>query len=359
MVDLPSNNPVHLRCIFLFSHPRRDSHSMPFSTLNGSEAHSMQIYLEHCAQTSVTILGGIQGYTKFSPIHLGAHGGVYQAVDCATNRVVAIKIVSSDPDRASPNKYRALDNDLTKDFSILQSINHPHVLEILSVYRNDADRMTSIVLEFMPRGTLLDYMLEEYNRQNADDVLRPPGIEEIPARDIMYQLCQAMSYVHGLGIVHRNLKAENIFLTGDTLPFIKIGGFGLAVRSEGQKLTEVSGSFDYMAPELLSPAKPGYDHRADSWSAGILLFTLLILSTPWIFGATADEKHLFTLRWEVLGDRLSDEGYDFLRGLLSVEPEQRPSLANALSHRWLAYHRPMYPNVIYPPASEIFVQSAR
>ncbi|KAJ7458288.1 kinase-like domain-containing protein [Mycena galericulata] len=273
--------------------------------------------------------------------------------------VVAIKIVSSDPDRASPNRYRALDNDLTKDFSILQSINHPHVLEILSVYRSDADRMTSIVLELMPRGTLLDYMLEEYNRQSVDGVLRPPGIEEIPARDIMYQLCQAMSYIHGLGIVHRNLKAENIFLTGDTLPFIKIGGFGLAVRSEGQKLTEVSGSFDYMAPELLSPAKPGYDHRADSWSAGILLFTLLILSTPWIFGAAADEKHLFTLRWEVLGDRLSDEGYEFLRGLLSVEPEQRPSLADALSHRWLAYHRPMYPNVIYPPASEIFVQSGR
>jgi serine/threonine protein kinase len=87
---------------------------------------------------------------------------------------------------------------------------------------------------------------------------------EMVCRDIMYQLCQAMAYIHRLGIVHRNLKldvhfyhafllphlnqpVQNILLSGDTIPFIKIAGFGLAAHLSDGSLLTVRRSFDTLA----------------------------------------------------------------------------------------------------------------
>ncbi|KAJ7089940.1 kinase-like domain-containing protein [Mycena epipterygia] len=285
-------------------------------------------------------------FSELLLINTTSYGKVYKALDRATGRAIAIKAVTCDSDAESPNRYISLDGTVAKDFTILQSINHPHVLEVLSVYRGAPGPTTYIILEFMAGGTLLDYLLDEskhpgYLAPGSDS----PGLPEIACRDIMYQLCQAMAHIHRLGIVHCNLKPENILLTGDMIPFIKIAGFGLAVNIQSERLKQTRGSFGYTAPEVVCPPPSGFDHRADSWSAGILLFAMLILESPYI---CEPDTHPNALRWDALHARLSYEGNDLLRKLLTEDFTARCSLGEALTHDWLMYHRPMYPNIVYP-----------
>ncbi|KAJ7137344.1 kinase-like domain-containing protein [Mycena crocata] len=280
-------------------------------------------------------------YRHFSDFHLivsHGYGTVYKAVERATNRTVAVKTLTWSPTKECPNRYvHEEQQDVTKDFTILHSLSHPHVVNIIWVYQDRHTEPPNLVLEYAGGGMLIEYLWKFQD-----------GLPELECRDIMYQLCQAMAYIHRLGIVHRNLKPENILLTGDKMPFIKIAGFGFAVKSHGAKLKEVRGSLPYMAPEMIHPSLPGYDHRADSWSAGIILFSMLLLTSPYVTQRTYPEDHPPEMEWNELHGRLSAEGFDFLAQLLSEDPSKRGSLVDAVAHRWLVYHRPMYPNILYP-----------
>ncbi|KAJ7887603.1 kinase-like domain-containing protein [Mycena olivaceomarginata] len=288
---------------------------------------------------------------KFHLLDVNPYGKVYKAHHRSLNRIVAVKLVrciNTDETATTTNTYTCDGRGPPKDFTILQSISHPHVLEILSVYRGGTGETTNIISEFMTGDTLLEYSQVVFRKQRAEGCRL--GLAEIVCRDIMYQLCQAMAYVHRLGIVHRNLKLENIFLTGDTIPFIKVAGFGLAARvPDGGFLTEPRGSIDYMSPEMVRESSYGYDFLADSWSAGVLLAELLLLDNAYTTRRTLPEFTLPPFRWAELRDgRISAEGIELLEMLLAPDPALRYSVAAALQHKWLMYHRPMYPNVLYP-----------
>ncbi|KAF7376952.1 hypothetical protein MSAN_00113000 [Mycena sanguinolenta] len=280
---------------------------------------------------------------QFHLIDENSYGTVYRAHHRTLNRLVAVKLVKcTRVDGDATNTYTSDNGGPPKDFSILQSIKHPHVLEIFF----------NIISDFVAGRTLFDYMQSEYQKQYRCGPASCFGLEELGCRDIMYQLCQAMAYVHGLGIVHRNLKLENILLTGDAIPFIKVAGFGLAARmpADGSKLKDINGSLDYMPPEMLDKSQPGYDHRADSWAAGVMLMEMLLLDTVYATQRSYPELDTPPFRWTDLhaSGRLSAEGMELLEQLLCPNPMLRSTMTSALQLRWLMYHRPMYPNIIYP-----------
>ncbi|KAJ6484044.1 kinase-like domain-containing protein [Mycena sanguinolenta] len=291
---------------------------------------------------------------QFHLVDENSYGTVYRAHHRTLNRMVAVKLVKcTRVDGNATNTYTSDNGGPPKDFSILKSIKHPHVLEILSIYRGGTCETTNIISEFMGGRTLFDYVQSEYQRQYRGPSSRL-GVEELVCRDIMYQLCQAMAYVHSLGIVHRNLKLENILLTGDALPFVKVAGFGLAARmpADGSKLKDINGSLDYMPPEMLNKSQPGYDPTADSWATGVMLMEMLLLDTVYASQRTYPEFDAPPFRWADLraDGRLSADGMGLLEMLLHPNPVLRCTLASALQLRWLMYHRPMYPNIVYPEA---------
>ncbi|KAJ7767636.1 kinase-like domain-containing protein [Mycena metata] len=235
--------------------------------------------------------------SKFHLISSTTYGKVYRVHHKTLNKIVGVKIVDCEKTKEGmpmkTNTYISSDDGLPKDFTILESLAHPHILKILSTYRGGTGFSINIFSEFVSGGTLDDYGQRELERQRL--LGAPAGLSEVVCRDIIYQICQAMAYVHRTGIVHRNLKLDNVFLSGDAAPFVKIAGFGLATHvpptglltvqcpnlrviifAEISNLQEIRGSTEEMAPEMASVAQPGYNCLADVWAVGIMMFELLI-----------------------------------------------------------------------------------
>ena len=123
---------------------------------------------------------------------------------------------------------------------------------------------TYLVLELCNNGSLMDM------------VRRRKGLTEPEVRFYSVQIAGAIKYMHGKGIIHRDLKMGNIFL--DSQMNAKIGDFGLAALvvtgrdMQTIRRTTLCGTPNYIAPEILEKGKKGHDHMVDIWSLGIIMY---------------------------------------------------------------------------------------
>lgn len=168
------------------------------------------------------------------------------------------------------------------------SAGHPNVLQLYDVLELMESSKSTIflVLELASGGELFDRIKD--NR----------GVEEPMAREYFKQLLSGVKYCHQLGIVHRDLKPENLLLSdNESGGILKIADFGFSAHdiaaasaqdhenlnqtSSFRRLKSVVGSPHYVAPEILSSDRFGYDGRkADMWSLGVVLYSMLAGSLP-------------------------------------------------------------------------------
>ena len=114
------------------------------------------------------------------------------------------------------------------------------------------------VLEWCPNGTL-SHLLEAQGR-----------LQEALARALTIQLLGAVKFCHLKGVIHRDLKPDNVFV-GQGRRFM-IGDFGMArILAEGERCREKCGSWSYMAPEVHDLGQDGYGSAVDVWSVGVVL----------------------------------------------------------------------------------------
>ena len=192
------------------------------------------------------------------------HGGmaeVYEATDIINKNLVALKFIKEDVMKNSVNIKRFENEAL-----IAASLNHPNIVKVYN------------------HGTLkgVPYMANEFIKgQNLKDVLDFRGpLPLVEALDIMLQLTDALAFAHQHGIIHRDVKPENIYVMSDGT--IKLGDFGIAqaegIDSSFTKTNEIIGSVHYMAPEI-AKGEPA-TARSDIYAAGVLFFELLTGRPP-------------------------------------------------------------------------------
>lgn len=181
----------------------------------------------------------------------GTFGKVCLGIHIYTHEIVAIKIL---------NKKRLIEiinyDKIIKEIEIHKNINHNHICKFYDVYQNKNN--IYMILEYVENGNLLTYIYNNYN------------INENNARRILYQLINAIEYLHEIKIVHRDLKPENILL--DNNNNVKLIDFGLStIYRKNCLLTTSCGSPFYTSPEILLGQK--YEAElTDVWSLGIILF---------------------------------------------------------------------------------------
>ncbi|KAJ7059671.1 kinase-like domain-containing protein [Mycena amicta] len=275
-----------------------------------------------------------------------SYASVYRAHHRGLDAVVAVKVVRC-LDPQDPNTYfSSKDTKPPKDFTILLSLRHPHILQVLHVHRSNVTPTTNVISEFFPNALTL----REYIQQAADV---PEAIPERTIRDIACQVAEALVFIHARGIVHRNLKPEHILLANTRHPVIKLSGFGHATELAIQFRDNGSGTpvkipsgvitwsdCTYTAPEVLARGGPGYDYCADAWSLGAILFELFLLAHPYDpapYSRYYPEVHAPEFFWGDLRSlSVAKDAVDLLKSLLQPEPSLRRSLRDVLKrHAWL------------------------
>ncbi|MFZ4621410.1 MAG: protein kinase domain-containing protein [Bacteroidota bacterium] len=181
----------------------------------------------------------------------GGMGVVYKAHDTKLDRFVALKFLPPHSAQSDLEKNRML-----QEAKAAASLNHPNVCSVIDI--QEFEQRQFIIMEFVDGSTLR----QKLPIQNMNDGLR-----------IAVQIGEALGAAHAKGIVHRDVKSENIMLTADGR--IKVMDFGLAKLKGSLKLTRTSstvGTLAYMAPEQLHGGD--VDARSDFFSFGVLLFEI-------------------------------------------------------------------------------------
>ena len=199
-------------------------------------------------------------YEVFKHIGQGGMADVFLAMDTILNREVAIKILRSElcADPVSVVRFE-------REAQAATTLSHPNIVEIYDVGEYKGHRY--IVVEYVPGRTL-------------KQVIRSRGsLEPDEAIDIEKQLVSAVSEAHHKGIIHRDIKPQNIIVKSDGS--IKILDFGIAIAKGNIQVTQannVMGSVHYLAPEL-AKGKPA-SVQSDIYALGIVLFEMLSGDVP-------------------------------------------------------------------------------
>jgi polo-like kinase 1 len=179
-------------------------------------------------------------------------------------------------------------------------------------------------------------LLELCTNQTLNEILRRrKRLHELEIQSYTVQIVSALKYMHAHKVIHRDLKLGNLFIN-DKMQ-IKIGDFGLATKLEfdGDRKRTICGTPNYIAPEILE-GKNGHSYEVDTWSLGVIIYTLLIGKPPF---ETSDVKTTYKKIKQnnycfPESPKISPQAKDLVKTILTLDPEKRPSLNQILEHEF-------------------------
>lgn len=250
----------------------------------------------------------------------GSNARVYKGSASDFPVPIAIKLIANQEINKSAKSKKFYLREIS---SMNKLSHHPHILKLHRVEKTN-DYM-QLLIDYMPGGDLLRFC-----RTN----------KHIPEHDVqvfMQELMETLAFVHSRGIVHRDLKLENILLENKySLKGFKIADFGFAVDDRESSMLSRCGSPGYIAPEILR--EEHYDEKVDIFSAGVICYILLTGIQPFTCSSLektiarnkSGECSFATSIWT----GISSEAISFTMQLLSGV-ESRPTALQALESPWI------------------------
>jgi calcium-dependent protein kinase len=204
---------------------------------------------------------------------------------------------------------------------------HPSVVRIIEAFET-ADHFVLV--------------MEKLNSDLYNVVADKGRLCELDAHKYLTDITSGLEFIHGHGIAHRDISLENLLLSNDGK--VVITDFGLCCDcADGEMQKGTVGKDLYVAPEVFAGDSVYDAKKADVWSLGIVLFTMMTGIAPFELPSIYDERFLMIKQgkladmlrqWQMLAF-FSNDCLDLLSKMLCVEPEKRISLEQVLEHPWV------------------------
>ncbi|CEG73577.1 hypothetical protein RMATCC62417_08931 [Rhizopus microsporus] len=252
--------------------------------------------------------------------HLGTgkFGTVYKGQEKSSKKVVALKILNK-----KDLQHSRVVPFVKREIEIQAHLHHPHILRLYGYFHDKINIYA--VLEYAEKGELYQKLANEKR------------FDEKQAANYLVQLSHALEYIHRLGVIHRDLKLENILISKDES--LKISDFGWAVHDPKPRRKTFCGTLDYLPPEMID--NEPHTEAVDIWSLGIICYEMLTGRPPFEH-LENDEKANIEKTYECIKavhilfpSYISNEAKEFILKLLQRDPTKRMKLSDMKEDTWI------------------------
>jgi len=231
--------------------------------------------------------------------------------------------------------------NLLKEVKALEKLRDKAIIKVKNAFLLDTNLV--IIMEYASGGELGAYIKEKQR------------LEEQEALDIFIQLLHAVQHCHALGVIHRDLKLENILFADSLKKTIKVVDFGIAgfiINKTGDK--SKAGSLKYIAPEIITEKNTEARASIDVWSIGCILFAMLCGCLP--FNGKSSSEIINKIKagsFEFPSNvELSESSKDLIKRMLVVDYKKRITIEELWKHPWMKGKLLLEPLDDLPPVIE-------
>ncbi|KAG6938483.1 myosin light chain kinase 2 [Chelydra serpentina] len=247
----------------------------------------------------------------------GKFGEVRTCTERATGLKLAAKIIRK---QGSKDKEMAM-----VEIEVMNQLNHRNLIQLYDAI--ETPREIVLFMEFVEGGELFERIIDEDYH-----------LTEVDCMVFVRQICDGITFMHQMRVLHLDLKPENILCVASTGHMVKIIDFGLARRYNPREKLKVN----FGTPEFLSPEVVNYDqvsYSTDMWSLGVITYMLLSGLSPFLGDDDTETlNNVLEAKWyfdEEAFEGISEEAKDFVSNLIIKQKSGRMSAAKCLQHSWL------------------------
>ncbi|XP_039259012.2 serine/threonine-protein kinase NIM1-like [Styela clava] len=275
--------------------------------------HRIKLELSYGKRIGFYSLKGDIGTGNFSRVKIGTHS--------LTKERVAVKILDK---TKMDRKTKRL---LSREISSMEKLHHPNIIRLYEVMHTKSKLF--LVMEYAGGGELFSRLSSQGKMAESD------------AKIIFSQILSAVEHMHQHNIIHRDMKAENVFFSEKRI--VKVGDFGFSTKAHGSKdaLDTFCGSPPYAAPELFRDSYY-YGEYVDIWALGILLYFAVTGTMPFRAETVGKLKKRILLGHFTVPSHVSSDCKHLIRNILKPSPSHRLSLQEIKQSSW--FNRTSFPN---------------
>lgn len=296
----------------------------------------------------------VNEYKILQTLGKGSYAKVKLAINEKTSKKLAIKVFHksilkhqnrySKDSSGQANFVNAL-QDVFKEIAIMKKLSHPNITRLYEVIDDEEGDKLYMILDLAPKGELLIWSQETQSFKISSNLSpNSPFIDEKVIRRIMRDCIKGLNYLHQNGIIHCDLKPQNILLDEDLNA--KISDFGVSnVVENNDILVETVGTYHFLSPESLISKKnksnktEGYSGKAaDIWALGITFYALMFLKLPFystnlmkLMEMIEKDKVKLPKKLRIISPNLKN----FFKRILDKNPKTRISMEELKTHPWI------------------------